>query len=112
MVTPSAVPSFSLDLFSLAGRVAVVTGGSDGIGRMIAHGFVDAGASVVIAARTQEKIDNVVAEIEAKGGSVLGVSTDVTEIASVQHMRDAALERVSAALLDLDAGELLEEPAA
>lgn len=87
------VPQFSLDLFSLKGRVAVVTGGSDGIGRMIAHGFVDAGASVVIAARTQEKIDNVVAEIEAKGGQVLGVSTDVTDIESVARMRDAALER-------------------
>jgi len=87
------IPSFSLDLFSLAGRVAVVTGGSDGIGRMIAHGFVDAGASVVIAARRQSKIDSVVAEIEAKSGNVLGVSTDVTDIASVQHMRDAALER-------------------
>jgi NAD(P)-dependent dehydrogenase (short-subunit alcohol dehydrogenase family) len=60
---------------------------------MIAHGFIDAGASVVIAARTQEKIDSVVAEIEAKGGQVLGVSTDVTDEASVQHMRDAALER-------------------
>jgi len=87
------VPQFSLERFSLAGRVGIVTGGSDGIGRMIAHGFIDAGASVVIAARTQEKIDSVVAEIEAKGGQVLGVSTDVTDEASVQHMRDAALER-------------------
>jgi NAD(P)-dependent dehydrogenase (short-subunit alcohol dehydrogenase family) len=87
------VPQFSLESFSLAGRVGIVTGGSDGIGRMIAHGFIDAGASVVIAARTQEKIDSVVAEIEAKGGQVLGVSTDVTDEASVQHMRDAALER-------------------
>ena len=73
------VPQFSLESFSLAGRVGIVTGGSDGIGRMIAHGFIDAGASVVIAARTQEKIDSVVAEIEAKGGQVLGVSTDVTD---------------------------------
>ena len=92
-MTTNEVPSFSLDSFSLKGRVAVVSGGSDGIGRMIAHGYSDAGAKVVIAARTQEKIDSVVAEIEAKGGEALGVSTDATEIESVASMRDAALER-------------------
>ena len=93
MTTQNEVPQFSLDLFSLEGRVAVVTGGSDGIGRMIAHGFVDAGARVVIAARTQEKITNVLAEIEAKGGQALGVPTDVTDIESVARMRDAALDQ-------------------
>ena len=93
MTTTNDIPHFSLDAFSLKDRVAIVTGGSDGIGRMIAHGFSDAGAKVVIAARTQEKIDNVVAEIEGKGNEVLGVSTDVTDIASVARMRDAALER-------------------
>lgn len=87
------VPHFSLDSFSLKDRVAVVSGGSDGIGRMIAHGYSDAGAKVVIAARTQEKIDSVVAEIKAKGGEALGVSTDATEIGSVARMRDAVLER-------------------
>jgi NAD(P)-dependent dehydrogenase (short-subunit alcohol dehydrogenase family) len=86
-------PKFSLDSFSLKGKCAVVSGGSDGIGRMIAHGFADAGAQVVIAARTQEKIDATVAEIEAKGGEALGVSTDATDLASVARMRDATLER-------------------
>ena len=93
MTTGSDIPRFSLDAFSLNDRVAIVTGGSDGIGRMIAHGFCDAGAKVVIAARTQSKLDSVAAEIEGKGADVLGVSTDVTEIASVARMRDAALER-------------------
>ncbi|MDA1036112.1 MAG: SDR family NAD(P)-dependent oxidoreductase, partial [Chloroflexi bacterium] len=92
-MTTNEVPHFSLDSFSLKGRVAVISGGSDGIGRMIAHGYVDAGAKVVIAARTQEKIDSVVAEIEAKGGEALGVSTDATDIESVGRMRDAALAR-------------------
>ncbi len=93
MTTEDSVPRFSLDSFSLKGKVAVVSGGSDGIGRMIAHGFSDAGASVVIAARTQEKIDSTVAEIVAKGGQALGVSTDATSVESVGRMRDAALER-------------------
>lgn len=92
-MTTNEVPQFSLDSFSLKDRVAVISGGSDGIGRMIAHGYVDAGAKVVITARTQEKIDSVVAEIEAKGGEALGVSTDATEIESVARMRDAVLER-------------------
>ena len=92
-MTSNDVPRFSLDSFSLQDRVAVVSGGSDGIGRMIVHGYVDAGAKVVIAARTQEKIDSVVAEIEAKGGEALGVSTDATDIDSVARLRDAALER-------------------
>jgi len=60
---------------------------------MIAHGYVDAGAKVVIAARTQEKVDSVVAELEARGGEALGVSTDATDIDSVASMRDATLER-------------------
>ena len=67
-MTSNDVPRFSLDSFSLQDRVAVVSGGSDGIGRMIVHGYVDAGAKVVIAARTQEKIDSVVAEVEAGAG--------------------------------------------
>jgi 7-alpha-hydroxysteroid dehydrogenase len=92
MSTGPDVPQFSLEAFSLKGKVAVVSGGSDGIGRMIAHGFADAGADVVIAARTQEKVDSVVAEIEAKGGQALGIPTDATDMESVGRMRDAALE--------------------
>ncbi|MDE2802264.1 MAG: SDR family NAD(P)-dependent oxidoreductase, partial [Chloroflexota bacterium] len=89
----TAIPQFSLDAFSLAGRTAIVSGGSDGIGRMIAHGFADAGANVVIAARGVEKIENVVAEIENKGHAVIGVPTDVTDPDAVRALVERSIER-------------------
>ena len=90
---PELVPHFSLDAYSLDGRTAIVSGGSDGIGRMIAHGFADAGANVVVAARGAEKIDKVVAEIESKGRSALGVPTDATDPDAVKALAQAALDR-------------------
>ncbi len=78
--------------FDLTDRVAIVTGGSDGIGKGIALGLAEAGASVVIAARTQDKIDAVVAEIKALGLRSIGVSTDVTEEAQVAHLVDATVK--------------------
>ncbi len=89
----SRVPTFSVSRFSLEGKVAIVTGGSDGIGRGIAHGFADVGAKVTIAARRQEKIDAVLAELAAKGHEALGVSADVTDPAGVERIVGATLDR-------------------
>ncbi len=55
------------DLFSLQGRVAVVTGGSRGIGKMIAQGFVEQGAKVYISARKAEACNETAAELSALG---------------------------------------------
>ena len=87
------VPQFGLDAFSLAGRTAIVSGGSDGIGRMIAHGFADAGASVVVSARGEEKIERVVAEIRAKGHEAIGVRADATDPDDARALAAAAIER-------------------
>ena len=62
----------------LDGKVAIITGGAGGIGSCIAQTYVEAGARVVIASRSQEKIDAVVEQLSAAGGEAVAVATDVT----------------------------------
>ncbi len=66
------------DRFSLAGKVALVLGGSSGIGRQIALGFHDAGATVVPVGRTASKIAEVDAALAAQGAKAKGYCADVT----------------------------------
>jgi len=77
----------------LGGKVALVTGGGRGIGRAIALGYAEAGASVVVAARTRTELDAVVAEIESGGGTGLAVVADVGDPTAVETMVVAAVER-------------------
>lgn len=67
----------ALDRFSLAGKTAIVTGASRGIGRAIALGFAEAGADVTIAARTEEDCRQVAKEVEALGRRAHVAVTDV-----------------------------------
>jgi len=73
--------------------VALVTGASSGIGHACALAFAQKGAKVVLAARRVERLDELVAEIEALDGEALAVATDVTDEAAVQNLFDLAVER-------------------
>lgn len=79
-------------LFDLSGRVAVVVGGSSGIGRTLALGLADAGADVVATARRSELVEAVAAEIETRGRRTLRVSSDVADSTSLERVRDRCLE--------------------
>ena len=70
----------------LAGRVAIVTGASRGIGRAIALRFAAEGARVVVAARDGAALDRVVAAIQAAGGEALAVPTDVSDEAACDRL--------------------------
>lgn len=83
MSGPSALPQ-------LAGRTALITGASSGVGRALALAYVDAGARVVVAARREAALTKLVAEVEARGGQALAVPMDVTREDSVAAAYDAA----------------------
>jgi 3-oxoacyl-[acyl-carrier protein] reductase len=91
---PRTVPTYP----DLAGRVALVTGGSRGIGAATCRALAANAVRVAVNARSQEGIDSVLRELRDAGGEAIGISADVGEMAEIERVRD----RVEAELGPID----------
>jgi len=79
------------DLFNLTGRVAIVTGGSIGLGRQIAQGLAEIGANLVLCARKKERCQQAAQDLQQLGVQTLALGCDVKDPADIQRVVDAAL---------------------
>lgn len=80
-------------LFNLEGKVAVVTGGTSGIGRALSIGLAEAGADVVATARRAQQLDETAQLIEARGRRTLRIASDVCDRNSLEHLLGATLDQ-------------------
>lgn len=102
-----------LNCLDLTGRVAVVMGGTSGIGRAIAAGLADHGADVVPTGRRRPALEAVCGSIEASGRRTLCQTADVTDRKSIDALRDTVLERFGHVdILVNAAGHTSKEPTA
>jgi NAD(P)-dependent dehydrogenase (short-subunit alcohol dehydrogenase family) len=78
--------------FDLTGKVAVVVGGTSGIGRAISCGLAEAGADVVPTSRRREEVEAASADVESRGRKAVRVTSDVTDLASLEAALAATLQ--------------------
>ncbi len=98
-------------LFDLTGKVAVVVGGTSGIGLAMAIGLAQAGADVVATSRRQEQVDEAAAKIEATGRKTLRVTSDVASRDSLQALLDDTLKAFAKVDILINcAGKIKREP--
>lgn len=81
------------DLFSLEGRIALITGGSRGIGRMIARGFIAQGAKVYISARKADACDRTAQQLSKDGGTCISIPANVSTVAGAKQLAAALMAR-------------------
>ena len=81
------------DLFNLSDRVAIVTGGSIGLGRQIAEALAEMGANLVLCARKQERCQQTAEELQQLGVRTLALGCDVKNPADIQAVVDAAFSQ-------------------
>src|SRR6516225_1774592 len=100
-------------LFDLSGRVAVVVGGTSGIGRTLALGLAEAGADVVAGGRRADLVDKVATDIEARGRKTVREIIDVQNRLSVDKFRDTILKELGRVdILVNAAGQIQRKPTA
>ena len=80
-------------MFNLKGRVAVITGASSGLGKQMAKGFANQGASLVLLARRIEKLEELKEELEKNGTEVIAVKCDVTNTDDIKNAAKEAVNR-------------------
>ncbi|HEX4772455.1 MAG TPA: glucose 1-dehydrogenase [Bryobacteraceae bacterium] len=101
----------SLQLFDLAGRVAVVAGGTSGIGRTLALGLAEAGADVVATGRREKLVAEVAVEIETRGRRTVRAAMDAGNRSSVDAFRDEVLKQFGRVDILLNAaGQTFRQP--
>jgi NAD(P)-dependent dehydrogenase (short-subunit alcohol dehydrogenase family) len=81
------------ELFDLQGRVAIITGGSIGLGRQMAEALSEAGAKLVLCARNKERCDLAAAELQKRGAHVLSLACDVKKSENIQSVVDQTMDR-------------------
>lgn len=101
-----------LDMMSLSNKVALITGGSSGIGRAAALAFAREGARVIIAARGAERGNAVAQEISAAGGVAKFVSVDVSQSDQVQRMVEETVQAFGRLDYAFNNAAAIEEPLA
>src|SRR5947209_724260 len=79
--------------FDLSGRVAVVVGGTSGLGRAIAMGLAESGAHVVATGRREDLVEEVASAVRALGRDSLTKAVDVSDRASIDALRDAVMAK-------------------
>lgn len=80
-------------LFDLSGRVAIITGGSIGLGRQMAEGLADMGANIVLCARKKERCEQTAEELKRLGVNTLALACDVKNPSSIQEVVDATIKQ-------------------
>src|SRR3984893_16937096 len=80
-------------MFDLAGRVAIITGGSVGLGRQMAEGLAEMGADLVLCARKKDRCERAAEELQALGVQTLAIACDVKDPASVQQAVDTSIKK-------------------
>jgi NAD(P)-dependent dehydrogenase (short-subunit alcohol dehydrogenase family) len=81
------------NILSLDDKIAVITGGTSGIGRALSLGLADAGAHVVASARRQQQVDETAVAIEERGRQTLRIASDVCNRASLENLLAAAVDK-------------------